>query len=64
MGNVILKLYEGLGPPLIKNGEGRHDVQSAQQDWRLLVKPAIKETLKSFDGSQYGGHPAGLTAWW
>ena len=23
----------------------------------LLVKPALKETLKSFDGSQYGGAP-------
>ena len=56
-GNVILKLYEGLGSTLI------HKIkQGMLSDFRskigaLLVKPALKETLKDFDVTKYGGAP-------
>lgn len=56
-GNVILKLYEGVGGTLIKMVK-----ESMMQSLRtkigaLLVKPALKETLKSFDASEHGGAP-------
>ena len=57
VGNVILKLYEGLGSTfmkMIKTGLMR-DTRS--KVGALLVKPAIKETLKTFDASEYGGAP-------
>ena len=60
-GNVILKLYEGLGATKIKaidfQDKGRHDGFSSRKAGALLVKPALKKTLKSFDASEYGGAP-------
>jgi glycerol-3-phosphate acyltransferase PlsX len=57
VGNVILKLYEGLGSALIgKVKEGlMSDLRS--KIGALLIKPALKKTMKSFDASQYGGAP-------
>ncbi|MCI7812185.1 MAG: phosphate acyltransferase PlsX [Lachnospiraceae bacterium] len=57
VGNVILKLYEGVGATLIsKVKEGMMTtLRSKIGGW--LVKPALKKTLKSFDASQYGGAP-------
>jgi len=57
VGNVILKLYEGLGGTFVSKLK-----EAMMQDLRskmgaLLVKPAIKQALKSFDASQYGGAP-------
>ena len=57
VGNVILKLYEGVGATLlgmVKKGM-MSDLRS--KIGALLVKPALKKTLKSFDASQYGGAP-------
>ncbi|HJB06935.1 MAG TPA: phosphate acyltransferase PlsX [Candidatus Enterocloster faecavium] len=57
VGNVILKLYEGVGATLlgmVKKGM-MSDLRS--KIGALLVKPALKRTLKSFDASQYGGAP-------
>ena len=57
VGNVILKLYEGVASVLI------HEVKKGMLSTlrskigALLVKPALKETLKSFDDSEYGGAP-------
>lgn len=57
VGNVILKLIEGLSSTLlhqIKNGmmsSFRGKIGGA------LVKPALKETMKQFDSSEYGGAP-------
>lgn len=56
-GNIILKLYEGVGGTLISMVK-----QGMMSDLRskigaLLVKPALKQTLKRFDTSQYGGAP-------
>ena len=57
VGNVILKLYEGVGAVMIqKIKEGlKSDVKTAIGG--MLIKPALKETLKSFDASEYGGAP-------
>lgn len=56
-GNIILKLYEGVGGVLVdKIKEGM--MQSLRSKiGALLVKPALKTTLKSFDASEYGGAP-------
>lgn len=57
VGNVILKLYEGLGSTLI--GKIKTGLMSTTKSkiGALLCKPALKETLKSFDASGYGGAP-------
>ena len=56
-GNVILKLYEGVGSVLIsKVKEGLMSTLRSKMG-ALLIKPALKETLKSFDASEYGGAP-------
>lgn len=57
MGNVILKLYEGVGATLISMVKGGMMSTLRSKIGALLVKPALRETLKSFDGSQYGGAP-------
>ncbi len=56
-GNIILKLYEGVGGALI--GEVKKGMMSTLRSkiGALLVKPALKTTLKRFDASQYGGAP-------
>lgn len=57
VGNVILKLYEGLGGALIDKIKGGLMSSFQSKIGALLVKPALKKTLKSFDASQYGGAP-------
>lgn len=57
VGNVILKLYEGVGATLIRKVKGGMMTSFRSKIGALLVKPALKETLKSFDASQYGGAP-------
>ena len=57
VGNVILKLYEGVGGTLI--GMIKEGLLSSVRSkiGALLVKPALKKTLSSFDATQYGGAP-------
>lgn len=57
VGNVILKLYEGLGGALISKIKGGMMSTTRSKIGGALVKPALKETLKSFDASSYGGAP-------
>ena len=57
VGNVILKLYEGLGATLISKIKGGMMSTLRSKIGALLVKPALKETLKTFDASEYGGAP-------
>ena len=57
VGNVILKLYEGLGATLISKIKGGMMASLRSKAGALLVKPALKKTLKSFDASEYGGAP-------
>ncbi len=57
VGNVILKLFEGVGSVLI--GEIKKGLMSTLRSkiGALLIKPALKETVKAFDASEYGGAP-------
>jgi len=57
VGNVILKHTEGLAKTLV--GEIKKGMMSSLRAkiGALLVKPALKETLKQFDASEYGGAP-------
>lgn len=57
VGNVILKLYEGVGATLINKVKSGMMSSFRSKIGALLVKPALKETLKSFDSSGYGGAP-------
>lgn len=56
-GNVILKLYEGVGSVFMK--EIKKGLMSSLRSkiGALLIKPALKKTLKKFDASEYGGAP-------
>ena len=57
VGNVILKLYEGLASTLI--GIVKTGLMSTLKSkiGALLAMPALKETLKDFDAAKYGGAP-------
>lgn len=57
VGNVILKMYEGVGATLIKSVKQGMMSSLRSKIGALLVKPALKETLKAFDLEQYGGAP-------
>ena len=57
VGNVILKLYEGVGGVLIKKVKEGMKTTLRSKIGGLLVKPALKKTLKSFDINEYGGAP-------
>ena len=56
-GNIILKLYEGVGATLISMVKKGMMASLRSKIGALLVKPALKQTLKRFDTSQYGGAP-------
>ncbi len=57
VGNVILKLYEGLSSTLI--GVIKTGLMSNLKSkiGAALALPSLKNTLKSFDASEYGGAP-------
>jgi glycerol-3-phosphate acyltransferase PlsX len=57
VGNVILKLYEGVGGTLIKKIKTGIMTSLRGRIGGFLVKPALKETLKDFELEQYGGAP-------
>lgn len=57
VGNVILKMYEGVGGILIKKVKEGMMTSLRSKIGALLVKPALKQTLKAFDLEQYGGAP-------
>ncbi len=57
VGNVILKMYEGVGGILIKKVKEGMMTSLRSKIGALLVKPALKNTLKAFDLEQYGGAP-------
>ncbi len=56
-GNIILKLYEGVGATLIKKVKAGMMTSLRSKIGALLVKPALKETLKDFSLDEYGGAP-------
>lgn len=57
VGNVILKLYEGVGGVMVKMIKKGLMTTLRSKIGALLIKPALKETMKSFDASEYGGAP-------
>lgn len=57
VGNVILKMYEGVGASLIKKVKEGMMSSLKSKIGAVLVKPALKETLKSFSTEEYGGAP-------
>lgn len=56
-GNIILKLYEGVGATLIKKVKAGMMTSLRSKIGALLVKPALKSTLKGFSLEEYGGAP-------
>ena len=56
-GNIILKLYEGVGAVLISKVKEGLMSTLRSKICAVLIKPALKETLKAFDASEYGGAP-------
>lgn len=56
-GNIILKLYEGVGAVLVDKIKSGMMSSLRSKIGALLVKPALKQTLKAFDASEYGGAP-------
>lgn len=56
-GNIILKLFEGVGAVLISKVKEGMMSSLRSKIGALLVKPALKKTLKGFDTSEYGGAP-------
>lgn len=57
VGNVILKLYEGVGGTLIKEVKRGMMTSLRSKIGALLVKPALKKTLKRFQLDEHGGAP-------
>jgi len=57
VGNVILKLYEGVGSVFLKMVKKGLLSTFRSKMGALLIKPALKETMKQFDSSEYGGAP-------
>lgn len=56
-GNVILKLYEGVGATLLEKIKGAFNEGFLTKIGALLVKNSLKKALKDFDASNYGGAP-------
>ncbi len=57
VGNVILKMYEGVGSVMLKKVKSGMMTSLRSKIGALLVKPALKKTLKSFNTDEYGGAP-------
>lgn len=57
VGNVILKLYEGVGSVLINKVKQSLMSSLKTKIGALLIKDSLKNTMKSFDASEYGGAP-------
>ncbi|MCR4693826.1 MAG: phosphate acyltransferase PlsX [Pseudobutyrivibrio sp.] len=57
VGNAILKLYEGLAGTLVSIIKEGLMSTTRSKIGAALALPALKDTLKAFDASQYGGAP-------
>ena len=57
VGNVILKLYEGLSSTLIGLVKQGMMCTLKSKIGAAMALPALKKTLKEFDASKYGGAP-------
>lgn len=57
VGNVILKLYEGVSNTLVKKIKASMLTSLKTKIGGLLVKPALKATMQQFDSTKHGGAP-------
>lgn len=57
VGNIILKLFEGVGKTFMKLMKEAFLSNFRSKIGALLVMPALKSKLKTFDVKQYGGAP-------
>ena len=57
VGNVVLKMYEGVSGALLEKIKGGMMSTLKSKIGALLVKPALKQTLKDFNTEAYGGAP-------
>ncbi len=57
VGNVILKLYEGVGATLVKEIKGAMMSTTRGKIGGALAKPSMKAVLKKFSADTYGGAP-------
>ncbi|MCF0131429.1 MAG: phosphate acyltransferase PlsX [Pseudobutyrivibrio sp.] len=57
VGNVILKLYEGLSSTLLSVIKAGLKSTVMSKVGAALALPALKKTVKSFDATKYGGAP-------
>ena len=57
VGNVILKLYEGVSSTLVSQIKAGLMSTPKSKIGAALAMPALKKTLKGFDSSKYGGAP-------
>lgn len=56
-GNVIVKLYEGVASTMLHTMKKSMMSNLRSKIGALLLKPALKKSLGSFDASAYGGAP-------
>lgn len=56
-GNIVLKMYEGTASALLGVVKESMLTDLRSKLGALMVKPALKRALKSFDATQYGGAP-------
>ncbi len=57
VGNVILKMYEGVGKMMLKTIKGALMGSFTGKLGGLLIKPSLKGVMKTFDATEYGGAP-------
>ncbi|MCR5475361.1 MAG: phosphate acyltransferase PlsX [Lachnospiraceae bacterium] len=57
VGNVILKMYEGVGKMMLSTIKGALLGSLRGKVGGLLIKPSLKGALARFDATEYGGAP-------
>lgn len=57
VGNIILKMFEGVGSVLVSQIKEGLMSSFRSKMGAVLIKPALKKTLKKFDATEYGGAP-------
>ena len=56
-GNAILKMYEGVAKVILHELKGALMSTLISKIGALMIKPALKGMIKTFDASEYGGAP-------
>ena len=56
-GNAVLKMYEGVAKVILHELKGALMSSLISKIGALMIKPALKGMIKTFDASEYGGAP-------